>query len=140
MTELLKIDPQSPDPTIIERAARLIQQGELVVIPTETVYGLGANALDRAAIEKIYAAKGRPSYNPLIVHVSSVDQAKSLVTDWPKVADELVTKFWPGPLTIILPKASSIPNITTAGGSTVALRMPNHRVALALIEKSGVPI
>lgn len=139
-TRLISIDPLNPSPEAIDQAATLIQQGELVAFPTETVYGLGANALDEQAVKKIYEAKGRPSQNPLIVHVSGKEQAQSLVTEWTDQADKLAEAFWPGPLTIVLKKNAKIPNITTGGGSTVALRSPDDETALMLIETSGVPI
>ena len=124
----------------IARAAELIRTGELVAFPTETVYGLGANALDAAAVEKIYQAKGRPAGSPLIVHVDSVEMARSLVLDWPGVADSLARKFWPGPLTLVLPKKPNIPPRVTAGLDTVGIRMPAHPTALALIQRAAVPI
>jgi L-threonylcarbamoyladenylate synthase len=124
----------------IGQAAGLIRAGELVAFPTETVYGLGANALDPAAIEKIYAAKGRPAASPLIVHVSSIEMARSLVREWPQRAEKLARKFWPGPLTLVLPKEPHVPGRVTAGLDTVGVRMPAHAIALALIRESGVPI
>src|SRR5258708_4640471 len=107
-----------------ERAAHLLRAGRLVAFPTETVYGLGANALDPEAVARIYQAKGRPPTSPLIVHVDSVEMAKSLVTTWPEKADRLAKRFWPGPLTIILEKQPSIPTTVTATLPTVRLRMP----------------
>jgi len=124
----------------VERAAALIRAGKLVAFPTETVYGLGANALDAAAVERIFAAKGRPHTSPLIVHVSSPEMARELVTDWPASAETLVRRYWPGPLTLVLPKQPAIPDIVTAGLSTVGLRMPAHPIALELIRAAGVPI
>ncbi len=124
----------------IERAAALIRAGRLVAFPTETVYGLGANALDPAAVERIFVAKRRPRTSPLIVHVDSVEMAKRLARSWPEAAEVLSRRYWPGPLTLVLPKASSIPDIVTAGLGTVGLRMPSHPVALALIRAAGVPI
>src|SRR3979490_342999 len=124
----------------IESAARLLRAGRLVAFPTETVYGLGANALDPEAVARIYAVKGRPPTSPLIVHVSSIDMAQSLVTRWPTIADQLAHRFWPGPLTLVLEKQPTIPPIVTAGLSTVGLRMPSHPVALALIKAAGVPV
>lgn len=121
-------------------AAALIRAGELVAFPTETVYGLGANALDAAAIEKIYAAKGRPATSPLIVHVSSVEMARSLVREWPDRAEKLAQKYWPGPLTLVLPKQPHVPDQLTAGLDTVGIRMPAHPTALELIQEAGVPI
>ncbi len=124
----------------IEQAARLIRAGQLVAFPTETVYGLGANALDAAAVERIYAAKGRPASSPLIVHVSSIEMARELARQWPEQAALLAARFWPGPLTLVLPKGDSIPARVTAGLDTVGLRMPDHALALALIRAAAVPI
>jgi L-threonylcarbamoyladenylate synthase len=124
----------------IEQAARLIREGELVVFPTETVYGLGANALDAEAVRKIFALKGRPATSPLIVHVASVEQAKELAAEWLPEAEQLARQYWPGPLTLVVPKKSSIPDEVTAGLPTVGLRMPRHPVALELLRAAGVPI
>jgi L-threonylcarbamoyladenylate synthase len=124
----------------IQKAAQLIRSGELVVFPTETVYGLGANALDPTAVRKIYALKGRPANSPLIVHVSSIAEARELAAEWPEDAERLAREFWPGPLTIVLPKKPIIPDEVTAGLPTVGLRMPRHPVALALLREAGVPI
>ncbi len=122
------------------RAAELIRGGGLVAFPTETVYGLGANALDAHAVDRIFWAKGRPSTSPLIVHVDSVEMARSLVLDWPASAETLARRFWPGPLTLVLPKHPSIPDIVTAGLGTVGIRIPAHPIALDLIRRAGVPI
>lgn len=111
-----------------------------MAFPTETVYGLGANALDPAAIEKIYAAKGRPPSSPLIVHVSSIEMARGLVREWPERAEQLARVFWPGPLTLVLPKKPHVPDRLTAGLDTVGIRMPAHHIAQALISEAGVPI
>jgi L-threonylcarbamoyladenylate synthase len=121
-------------------AAELIRAGRLVAFPTETVYGLGANALDPQAVERIFAAKGRPATSPLIVHVNSEEMARSVVREWPPHASELARLFWPGPLTLVLPKAASVPDRVTAGLGTVAIRMPRHPVALELISLAGVPL
>ncbi len=118
----------------------MIRAGELVAFPTETVYGLGANALDAIAVTKIFEIKGRPHTSPLIVHVSSIEMARGIVGEWPAQAEELARAYWPGPLTMVLPKSPKIPDIVTAGLPTVGVRMPNHPVALELIEKAGVPI
>ncbi len=134
------IDRLHPDPALLERAARMLRAGHLVAFPTETVYGLGANALDPAAVARIYAAKGRPAYNPLIVHVPDVTAARRLTREWPEVADRLAARWWPGPLTIVLPKAAIIPDAVTAGLGTVALRVPAHPVALALLHAAGLPL
>ncbi len=121
-------------------AAMLLRRGELVAIPTETVYGLAANALDAAAVEKIFAAKGRPRTSPLIVHVDSIGMARSLAADWPPAAEALARRFWPGPLTLVVRKRAAIPDIATAGLPTVALRMPAHPIALELIRACGFPL
>jgi L-threonylcarbamoyladenylate synthase len=124
----------------MEEAARRIRAGELVAFPTETVYGLGANALDAGAVEKIFAAKGRPRTSPLIVHVDTIQMARAVVREWPPLAQQLAERWWPGPLSLVLPKAASIPDIVTAGLPTVGVRMPNHPVALELIRAAGVPL
>jgi len=124
----------------ILKAAEIIRSGGLVVFPTETVYGLGANALDAAAVNKIFALKGRPVTSPLIVHVASIPQARELAEEWSEEADELAREYWPGPLTLVVPKKSLIPNEVTAGLSTVGLRMPRHPAALELLRAAGVPI
>ena len=139
----------------ISTAARLLRAGRLVAFPTETVYGLGANALDPEAVARIYAVKGRPATSPLIVHVASIEMVHSLVAVWPDIADRLARRFWPGPLTLVLPigrvgpglrpgqaerSPATIPLLVTAGLPTVGLRMPAHPVALALIRAAGVPL
>jgi len=128
------------DPAAIAEAAELIRAGRLVAFPTETVYGLGANALDPAAVARIFAAKGRPATNPLIVHVASVEAARELAANWPEVADRLAERFWPGPLTLVVEKSDRVPDIVTANGSTVGVRVPAHPFALALLNAAGVPI
>lgn len=133
------VAPESSDPAI-RQAAEIIRGGGLVAFPTETVYGLGANALDREAVLRIFAAKQRPSWDPIIVHASSVEMARSLVRQWPPAAQRLAERFWPGPLTILLPKHEIIPDACTAGREKVGIRIPRHQVALALIEAAGVPI
>ena len=142
----LKIDPDNIDSNKVKTAAQIIKNGGLVVFPTETVYGLGANALDPDAVKRIFEAKGRPPDNPLIVHVSNVNMLEEAV-DLSRLTPEqiewvnrLTDRFWPGPLTLVLPKNSKVPEVVTAGLDTVAVRMPNHPVALALIEEAGVPI
>jgi len=124
----------------VAHAAALIRAGKLVAFPTETVYGLGANALDPAAVERIFAAKGRPKTSPLIVHVDSIEMARSLAAEWPAAAETLARRYWPGPLTLVLPKRAEVPDIVTAGLPTVGLRMPAHPLALELIRAAGVPI
>ncbi len=124
----------------VAHAAALIRAGKLVAFPTETVYGLGANALDAEAVARIFAAKRRPRSSPLIVHVDSLEMARSLAAAWPESAEILARRYWPGPLTLVLPKQPSIPDIVTAGLPTVGLRMPAHPLALELIRAAGVPI
>jgi L-threonylcarbamoyladenylate synthase len=121
-------------------AARLIREGRVVAFPTETVYGLGANALKATAVSQIYKLKGRPPTSPLIVHVDSIAMAKELVSEWPGEAETLVRRYWPGPLTIVVRKSPLIPDAVTAGLPTVGLRMPDHPLALQLIEEARVPI
>lgn len=127
-------------PHTIARAAELLRAGRLVAFPTETVYGLGANALDPAAANRVFAAKGRPSFNPLIVHVATIDAARHLASSWPDTAETLARSFWPGPLTLVLPKASHVPDEVTAGLPAVALRVPSHPVAHALLEACALPL
>ncbi|HTP68185.1 MAG TPA: L-threonylcarbamoyladenylate synthase [Dongiaceae bacterium] len=128
------------DPAQVQKAAEIIKNGGLVVFPTETVYGLGANALDANAVRKIYALKQRPATSPLIVHVSSVGHARELVEDWPDVANRLAREYWPGPLTLVLPKKPIVPDEVTAGLPTVGLRIPRHPIALALLNAANLPI
>ncbi len=138
--EILRVDPLFPEVNVIARAAHVLQSGGLVAFPTETVYGLGANALDPAAVAKIFAAKGRPATNPIIVHVATVAGAKGLAAAWPDTAQKLAERFWPGPLTLVLPKQEHVPDLVTAGGATVALRIPAHAVALAVLRACGLPL
>ncbi|MCZ2400244.1 MAG: threonylcarbamoyl-AMP synthase [Phycisphaerae bacterium] len=134
------MDPQAPGPHAIRRAAECLRAGGLVAFPTETVYGLGANALDPAAVQRIFEAKGRPPANPLIVHARDAAAARALALDWPPEADTLAHACWPGPLTLVVTKHDRVPGIVTAGGPTVALRVPDHPVALALLRAADVPI
>lgn len=134
-TVLCKATPRN-----IQAAGAVLRRGGLVAFPTETVYGLGANALSAEAVEAIFKAKQRPADNPLIVHVADASVVRQLASHVTPVAELLMTAFWPGPLTIILPKAKHIPGVVTAGLATVAIRMPRHQVALELIRASGVPI
>jgi L-threonylcarbamoyladenylate synthase len=129
-----------PTPENLARAGEILRAGGLVAFPTETVYGLGANALDPAAVANIFAAKDRPPGNPLIVHAASFEAIAPLVDRIPQQAKMLAERFWPGPLTLVLPKSSIIPDIVTAGGSTVGVRVPNHVVALDLLRAAGVPL
>jgi L-threonylcarbamoyladenylate synthase len=121
-------------------AKKLLTEGKLVAIPTETVYGLAANGLDETAVAGIFSAKNRPTFDPLILHVASIEQAQSLCTDWPEMADKLARAFWPGPLTLILPKADHVPDITTSGQPTVGIRMPNNRLTLELLSTLPFPL
>lgn len=139
-TILRRIDVDNIDITIIQEASDILKKGEMVAFPTETVYGLGADALDEMASKKIYEAKGRPSDNPLIVHVADMKQLQPLVKDIPESAIKLINAFWPGPLTIVFNKSERVPYGTTGGLDTVAIRMPAHKVALKLIEVSDIPI
>lgn len=136
-TKIYKLDNYAIDSEIIKKAAAAIRTGELVAFPTETVYGLGADALCPAAAKKIYAAKGRPSDNPLIVHIAKWQDLLYIAKDVPKEAERLAEAFWPGPLTMIVNKNDKVPYETTGGMDTVAVRMPSHPVALALIRESG---
>lgn len=124
----------------VAEAAALIRAGKLVAFPTETVYGLGANALDPEAVARIFTVKGRPASSPLIVHVASTAMARGLALAWPPEAEGLAKRYWPGPLTLVLPRSPCVPEIVTAGLPTVGLRVPAHPVALALLEAAGVPI
>ena len=139
-TEFIKIDPENIDMDAMRRAGEIIAGGGLVAFPTETVYGLGASAVDSGATEKIYAAKGRPSDNPLIVHVCSFEQIEELAESIPDYAKKLMQSFMPGPLTLILKKKPCIPDEVTANMDTVGIRFPSNAVAAALIKCSGVPI
>src|SRR5688572_24873879 len=130
---VVRVDPSAPDVQVLRQAATLLREGRLVVFPTETVYGLGANALDAQAVQRIYDAKRRPAINPVIVHVASIDDARALSAEWTDAAETLAHAFWPGPLTLVVRKTSAIPAIVTAGGDTVGLRVPLHPVALALL-------
>ncbi len=124
----------------VRRATDLLRVGEVVALPTETVYGLAANALDAAAVARIYEIKGRPAHNPIIVHVANQEMARSCVAHWPPAADSLARAFWPGPLTLVLPKSRTIPDIVTAGGPTVGIRWPSHPFIQAVIQECGFPL
>ncbi len=129
-----------PSTEALERAGETIRRGGLVAFPTETVYGLGANALDSQAVKRVYQVKGRPYASPLIVHVADEAMARALALEWPLTAEKLAQRFWPGPLTLVLRKAEAVPDLVTAGLDSVGLRIPAHPVALALIRAAGVPI
>jgi len=124
----------------VRRAVELLRAGEVVALPTETVYGLAANALDEEAVAKIFSIKGRPSHNPIIVHVADNEMAKRCVDHWPSLAQKLSDAFWPGPLTLVLPRAKEIPNLVTAGGATVGVRWPSHPFIQAVIRECGFPL
>jgi L-threonylcarbamoyladenylate synthase len=124
----------------VQRAASLLRAGEVVALPTETVYGLAASALDARAVERIFQVKGRPAHNPIIVHVASISMAKRCVADWPDLASGLAKAFWPGPLTLVLPRAKEMPAIITAGGPTVGVRWPSHLFIQAVIRECNFPL
>ena len=140
ITRIEKITDVKKNKSLIIQASQAIKAGQLVAFPTETVYGLGADGLNEEAVEKVYLAKGRPSDNPIILHVDSIAMLKRLVVDISKEAYILIHRFWPGPLTIVLKKSKIVPNIITAGLDSVAIRMPSHPVALALIKEANTPI
>ncbi|MBS7635823.1 threonylcarbamoyl-AMP synthase [Candidatus Bathyarchaeota archaeon] len=139
-TLVFKVSPKNPDVKIIREAADIIRKGGLVAFPTETVYGLGADALNAEAVLALFKAKRRPLDNPPIVHVGRFEDVYKLVREIPAKADILMKTFWPGPLTLVFKRSSIVPNVTVAGLDTIAVRMPKHNVALALIRESGCPI
>lgn len=140
MTDVIQVAPDQPDPIAIARAAECLRSGGLVAFPTETVYGLGVNALSRPAVQRLFAAKQRPATDPLIVHISSIDSLAALVMRVPERARVLADRFWPGPLTLVLTRSSQVPDEVTAGLPGVAVRVPLHPVARALIEAAAVPV
>ncbi len=139
-TIVIKVDPLNPEREAIAKAADIIREGGLVAFPTETVYGLGADALNPEAVKKVFIAKGRPSDNPIIVHVAELEHLKMLTDNITPEAKRLIEKFWPGPLTLIFRKSARVPGIVTGGQDTVAVRMPKNNVALALIRAFRGPI
>jgi L-threonylcarbamoyladenylate synthase len=139
-TQVFKLTADEPWDEALRIAATALQRGELVAFPTETVYGLGANALDAAAVERIFSAKGRPADNPLIVHIAAIEDLLPLVSSIPAVFYPLAAAFWPGPLTMIMPRSPLVPDVTTGGLDTVAIRLPSHPVAQALIRAAQMPI
>ncbi|MEZ4682199.1 MAG: L-threonylcarbamoyladenylate synthase [Caldilineaceae bacterium] len=139
-TRVVAVDAEAPDLTILQEAADILVAGRLVAFPTETVYGLGANASDATAVARIFAAKGRPASDPLIVHLYSLAQLEQVAVQIPEIAWELTHHFWPGPLTLVLPKHPSIPANVSAGLETVAVRMPNHRVPYLLLKLADCPV
>jgi L-threonylcarbamoyladenylate synthase len=140
MTQTLQVSSITPEPDLIEQAAKIIRDGGLVAFPTETVYGLGANALDPKAIDRIFAAKGRPVTDPLIAHIASVEQLPDLALEIPQLIISLSKRFWPGPLTLVLKRKPNVPANLSAGRDTVAIRQPAHPIATALIKAASVPI
>jgi L-threonylcarbamoyladenylate synthase len=139
-TQVIAVNPESPDPAAIGRAVDILRKGGLVAFPTETVYGLGANALDAEAVQGIFNAKGRPARNPVIVHVHEADGVRTIAQSWPDEAARLAERFWPGPMTLVLPKKNNVPATVTGGGPTVAVRVPSHPVAQALLRAVELPI
>ncbi|WP_018086288.1 L-threonylcarbamoyladenylate synthase [Desulfurispora thermophila] len=139
-TELLAVDPQSPDPAVMRRAGEVLKRGGLVAFPTETVYGLGASALDQGAVRRIFQAKGRPADNPLIIHIAAAEELEWLADDSGGRGRLLAQAFWPGPLTLVLPGRGRVTTAATAGLDSVAVRLPAHPVARALIRAAGVPV
>jgi L-threonylcarbamoyladenylate synthase len=139
-TLVLKVNPYNPEKEKVQTAAEIIKKGGLVAFPTETVYGLGADALNPTAVLSLFEAKKRPLDNPPIIHVENADNVHRLTKHVPRKAELLMKHFWPGPLTLVLERSEAVPDVTVAGLDTVAVRMPKHEVALALIRKSGVPI
>ena len=122
------------------RSAEMLRAGEVVALPTETVYGLAANALDATAVERIFQIKGRPAHNPIIVHVAEIEMAKQCAADWPAAAERLARAFWPGPLTLVVPRSQEIPDLVAAGGQTVGVRWPSHPLIQAVIRECGFPL
>jgi len=139
-TEILPTHTPELFRTAVLRAAEMLRAGEPVALPTETVYGLAANALNAAAVARIFELKGRPAHNPIIVHVSNLAMAKGCVAAWPALADRLAKGFWPGPLTLVLPKSGLIPSLVTAGGATVGVRWPSHPLMQAVVRECGFPL
>lgn len=139
-TKLLKIENAESFKKAVGAATELLKRGEVVALPTETVYGLAANALDAEAVAKIFEVKGRPSFNPIIVHIANWEQARECVTEWPPAANLVARKFWPGPLTVVLPKSGLIPFNVAAGGDTVGIRWPSHPFMQAVIQACGFPL
>jgi len=139
-TRIVIVNPESPDPDVLDQAAAIMLRGGLVAFATETVYGLGAVATDPDSVARIFAAKGRPALNPLIVHVAGIAQARECTAAWPGTAEVLARRFWPGPLSLVLYRSGAIPDLVTAGRDTVAVRAPSGKVVQGLIERLGKPI
>lgn len=140
ITTTLSVDRDRPDPSAIDRAAEILRRGGLVAFPTETVYGLGADATNPAAVARIFEAKGRPATNPLIVHGADAGAVRPAVSAWTPAAEKLARVFWPGPLTLVLPRSGLIPDVVTAGQGTVGVRVPDSVVARRLLERTGRPV
>lgn len=139
-TEHIPIDEKNIDPAAVRRAAQILKDGGVVAVPTETVYGLAADAMNEDAVRRIFAAKDRPADNPLIVHITRWEMLDGLVEDIPEAARRLAERFWPGPLTMVLKKGSRVPDVTSAGLPSVGIRMPSHPVIRAIIDESGLPL
>ncbi len=139
-TEILSTHTPALFASAVQRAAGLLRAGEVVALPTETVYGLAANALEAKAVAGIFQIKGRPANNPIIVHVASLEMARLCCRQWPAAAEKLARAFWPGPLTLVLPRARTIPDAVTAGGDTVGVRWPSHPFIQAVIRECGFPL
>lgn len=137
---MLRVDPTRPDRDAIAQAAERLRAGGLVAFPTETVYGLGAHALNRDAVRRLFAAKGRPAHDPVIVHVDTIERVDSLVSELPDAALTLAARFWPGPLTLVMRRSSEVPDEVTAGLDTVAIRVPAHPVAATLLMAAAIPV
>jgi L-threonylcarbamoyladenylate synthase len=140
LTRVFRVNPNNPEPFKIDLAARIILDGGLVAFPTETVYGLGANALNPSAVKKIFLVKGRPLDNPLILHIQHIDDLKFLAKNISRKATKLAREFWPGPLTLVLEKSQRVPQITTGGLDTIAVRIPSNIISLSLIRAAGIPV
>jgi L-threonylcarbamoyladenylate synthase len=140
MPRVIAVDPKRPDPSVVAEAAAAMRAGKLVAFPTETVYGLGARGLDADAVRRIFEAKGRPPTHPLILHVAGEAEALRVARAWPPLASELARTFWPGPLTIVVPRGAVVPEVVSGGGATVALRAPSHPVARALLAAIAEPV
>jgi L-threonylcarbamoyladenylate synthase len=138
--EILLTDTPQLFDAAVQRAVELLRAGEVVALPTETVYGLAANALNALAVARIFEVKARPTHNPIIAHVASVEMARRCTAEWPALAGRLAQAFWPGPLTLVLPRSAAIPDIVTAGGPTVGIRWPSHPFIQAVIQRCGFPL
>jgi L-threonylcarbamoyladenylate synthase len=140
VSRIVLVDPRVPDPRLVEEAARVLRSGGLVGLPTETVYGLAARALDEQAVGRVFEAKGRPLHHPLIAHVEGEEQARTLAANWPERASRLARAFWPGPLTLVVDRASHVPARVAGGGTSIAVRAPSHPVARAVIAELDEPV